>query len=90
LSLSAGFCEEIVFRGYFQRQIAAWTGSQTAAVILQGILFGILHGYQGVAACARIACFGVLYGLVATWRRSLRPGMTAHALTDVLSGIFRA
>jgi len=90
LSLSAGFCEEIVFRGYFQRQFAAWTGSQTAAVILQSILFGVLHGYQGVAACARIACFGAFYGVVAVWRRNLRPGMVAHAMTDILSGIFRA
>jgi len=89
LSLSAGFSEELVFRGYFQRQIAAWTGSPAVAVILQGVLFGILHGYQGVAACARIACFGVLYGVLALWRQSLRPGMVAHAMTDILSGIFR-
>lgn len=89
LSLSAGFCEELVFRGYFQRQIAAWTGSQAIAVLLQGVLFGILHGYQGIAASARIACFGVLYGVVALWRGSLRPGMVSHAMTDVVSGIFR-
>jgi len=89
LSLSAGFCEELVFRGYFQRQIAAWTGSQAIAVLLQGVLFGILHGYQGVAASARIACFGALYGAVALWKKNLRPGMLAHATTDILSGILR-
>jgi hypothetical protein len=40
-------------------------------------------------ACVKIACFGALYGLVAIWRGSLRPGMMAHAWSDILSGIFR-
>lgn len=88
LSLTAGFCEELVFRGYFQRQFAAWTGSRWLAVGLQAVLFGVSHGYQGFAACAEIACFGVLYGAVALWIRDLRPGMLAHAMTDILSGIF--
>ena len=42
-SLSAGFCEEVAFRGYFQKQFEAMTGSSAAAVILQAILFGILR-----------------------------------------------
>jgi uncharacterized protein len=89
LSVSAGFCEELVFRGYFQRQFAAWFGGPWIALLLQGVLFGVSHGYQGVGACARIALYGVGFGLLALWRRSLRPGMLAHALTDVLAGIFR-
>jgi membrane protease YdiL (CAAX protease family) len=35
-----------------------------------------------------IAMFGSLYGLLALWRKSLRPGMMAHAFGDILSGIF--
>jgi len=89
LSLSAGFCEELIFRGYFMRQFAAWTRSRWIGLLLQALLFGVSHGYQGVAACIRITVFGVLFGLMAMWRRSLRPGMMAHALTDILGGIFR-
>ncbi|MGA7224421.1 MAG: CPBP family intramembrane glutamic endopeptidase [Candidatus Acidiferrales bacterium] len=88
VSISAGFCEELVFRGYFQRQFETFTRSRWIALFLQAVLFGIAHGYQGVEACAKIACFGVLYGLLALWRKSLRPGMIAHAGSDVLSGIF--
>ncbi len=87
LSLSAGFCEELAFRGYLQRQLQAWTGNAWAALLLQAVLFGVAHGYQGVMATARIALFGLLYGLVAQWRGSLRPGMVAHAWTDVFSGL---
>jgi membrane protease YdiL (CAAX protease family) len=89
LSVSAGVCEEVVFRGYFQRQFAALTRSQWLALALQALLFGVAHGYQGLASCAKITVYGVLFGLLALWRRSLRPGIMAHALTDILAGIFR-
>lgn len=88
VSISAGICEEVVFRGYFQRQFQAFTGSKWIALFLQAGLFGISHGYQGFEACVKIAMFGALYGLVALWRGSLRPGMIAHGGSDILSGIF--
>jgi membrane protease YdiL (CAAX protease family) len=88
LSASAGFCEELVFRGYFLTQFRALTRSRWSAVILQAALFGISHGYQGATACLKIAGFGALYAVVALWRRSLRPGMIAHAWTDVAGGLF--
>lgn len=86
LSLTAGFCEEAIFRGYFQRQFAALTGSPLAGLGLQALLFGTAHGYQGVGAMIKIALFGLLYGALAHWRKSLRPGMVAHAWSDVYSG----
>jgi membrane protease YdiL (CAAX protease family) len=88
VSISAGFCEELVFRGYFQKQFEAFTKSRWIAWVLQAVLFGIAHGYQGTEACVKIACFGALYGYLAIWRGSLRPGMIAHAGGDILSGIF--
>jgi membrane protease YdiL (CAAX protease family) len=89
LSASAGVCEEIVFRGYLQRQFTAWTKSPWLALVLQAAVFGVSHGYQGAAACLHIAVFGLLFGAFALWRRSLRPGMIAHALTDVVAGLAR-
>jgi hypothetical protein len=89
LSCAAGFAEELVFRGYLLRQFEAWTRRPWLAIILQALLFGISHGYQGVSACLSIALFGVLFGLVARWRRDVRPGMIAHAATDILAGLFR-
>ena len=88
VSISAGICEEFVFRGYFQKQFEAYTHIKWLALILQSVLFGVSHGYQGVQACAQIAVFGSLFGGLALWRKSLRPGMMAHAWSDILSGIF--
>jgi uncharacterized protein len=64
------------------------THSKWIALFLQAAVFGISHGYQGLEACAKIAVYGALFGLLALWRGSLRPGMIAHSGTDILSGIF--
>jgi len=88
LSVTAGICEETIFRGYFQRQFAVLARSASAGVALQAALFGVAHGYQGAGATVRIALYGALYGLLAVWRRSLRPGMIAHAWSDIAPGIF--
>ena len=47
LSVSAGVCEEIIYRGYFQQQFRTATRSVIAAVILQAFVFGMVHAYQG-------------------------------------------
>ncbi len=87
MSLSAGLCEELIFRGYFQRQFAALTRSAAGGILLQGIFFGAAHGYQGWRLMTVIAVFGTMFGLLAQWRQSTRPGMFAHALQDTLGGL---
>ena len=87
LSLSAGFCEEVVFRGYLQTQFEALTGSVPLAVIAQAVIFGVSHGYQGLRNAIVITVLGALYGLLAHWRRGLKPGMIAHAWMDIFSGL---
>jgi membrane protease YdiL (CAAX protease family) len=85
VAVSAGFCEELVFRGYFQRQFHALTGSAAAAVVLQALVFGVGHFYEGGWAVAQITLYGILFGLLATWRNSLRPGILAHAWSDIFA-----
>jgi uncharacterized protein len=87
LSFTAGICEEILCRGYLQMQFAAWTKSTAAGMILQGVAFGLGHGYQGPKRMCVLAVYGCLFGLLAYWRRSLRPGMLAHAGQDTLVGL---
>jgi len=87
LALSAGFCEELAFRGYLQKQFQAITGSAGWAVFIQAIVFGVGHLYEGVGPVGRITLFGVLFGLLAVWRKSLRPGMIAHAWSDIFGVI---
>jgi membrane protease YdiL (CAAX protease family) len=87
LALSAGFVEELVFRGYMQRQFAALLRSPWLGVAAQAVLFGVTHGYQGALPVLRITVFGLIFGLAALGRRSLIPGMVAHAAVDVIGGL---
>jgi membrane protease YdiL (CAAX protease family) len=88
LSMSAGFCEEIIFRGYLQKQIEAVTGSALLGVTGQAVIFGVSHGYQGLRNVIVITVFGLLFGAIAWQRRNLKPGIILHAWTDIFSGIF--
>lgn len=87
VALTAGFCEELIFRGYLQRQFAALTGAAMGGVVLQGVVFGAAHGYQGWKFMLIIAVFGTMFGLLAQWRKSLRPGMIAHFVQDGALGL---
>ena len=87
LALSAGFVEELVFRGYMQRQFAALLPSPWLGMAAQAVLFGVTHGYQGALPVLRITVFGLIFGLAALGRRSLIPGMVAHAAVDVIGGL---
>lgn len=87
LSITAGFCEEIIFRGYLQRQFASITGSMLVGVLLSAAAFGAAHGYEGGPRMLLIGAYGLMFGLLAWWRKSLRPGMIAHAWHDTISGV---
>jgi membrane protease YdiL (CAAX protease family) len=85
LVISAGFCEELIYRGYLQRALAGLSGSAAVGMVAQAILFGASHGYQGAKNMAVIAVYGFFFGLLAYWRKSLRPGMMAHFVQDFFS-----
>ncbi len=87
LAVTAGICEEATFRGYLQRQFAAWSNSAVSAIVLQGVLFGASHGYQGPKLMFVIFLYGTMFGMLAHWQRSLRPGMFAHFLHDFVAGV---
>lgn len=89
-SLTAGFCEELIYRGYLQRQFTALTDAVTGGIALQAIVFALSHGYQGWKYVLLITVLAMMLGLLAHWRRSLRPGMIAHALQDGVTGIVAA
>ena len=87
LSVTAGICEEFIFRGYLQRQFSALTQSIVGGVFLSAAVFALGHLYEGVAKAALIGVFGVMFGVLAAWRKSLRPGILAHIWHDVFSGL---
>ena len=89
VSITAGICEELVYRGYLQRQLWSLTKSLSIAILLQTIVFACSHIYQGWRSAAVTAIFGLVFGLLAAWRRSIIPGAIAHSLIDVMGALLR-
>jgi membrane protease YdiL (CAAX protease family) len=89
VAVSVGFCEEVVYRGYLQTQLAAFTGSRALGVVLQALLFGIAHLEQGPASALRIAVYGLVLGALASARGSLLPGIVCHIGIDLAGGLLR-
>lgn len=88
-SITAGVCEEMVFRGYLQRQLHALSGNVALAVLGQGLVFGFFHAYQGWRNVLVISVLGVLYGALAAWRKNLRANIIVHAWSDFWEGWFK-
>ena len=87
LSVTAGICEETIYRGYLQRQFMALTKNASLGIILSAAVFGMSHAYQGFGHAMQIGLLGVISGILAYWRKSVRPGMFAHALQDIMGGL---
>ena len=84
VALSAGFCEELVFRGlipeYFAMLVPAlpWLGP---AVSIAG--FGIAHWYQGLRGVWISALLGAVFYFAMAVSGSVFAAMALHALNDL-------
>jgi hypothetical protein len=86
VSLSAGFCEEFIFRGYliwaFQPVCGLW-----GAAALSVVIFATAHAYQGAKGVSTTGAIGSLLTLVVLICGSLLPAMALHALVDIGQGL---
>jgi hypothetical protein len=87
LSATAGFCEEVLFRGYLQKQFTRLLRNRWIALVVVSTLFGLGHGYEGSQRMVLIALLGLALGVMSMVRKSLRPAMVAHTLQDTISGL---
>jgi membrane protease YdiL (CAAX protease family) len=90
VSITAGICEEVIFRGFLQQALSTATGSPWIALALASATFGVVHAYQSPTGAVRAAVVGALLGLPVVLGFGLLPSIIAHALVDVLSGIVLA
>jgi membrane protease YdiL (CAAX protease family) len=93
LGLSAGLCEEAVFRGYVMTRLADAGYGWIVQVLASGAVFGLAHGLYGFSSGLRngldimghTALMGALLAVVYLLsRRSLMPCVLAHFLNDAI------
>ncbi|MEM8508156.1 MAG: CPBP family intramembrane glutamic endopeptidase [Bacteroidota bacterium] len=65
---TAGFGEEIIFRGYFMRQFVKFFGESKVSIVLNIVLlscfFGFMHSYQGITGQLVTGIVGALLALI--------------------------
>ena len=86
VALTAGFCEEFLYRGYFIWALAPWLGWWGAAG-LSVLVFACGHAYQGWNGVLRTGIVGTFFTAVVAIFDSLWPAIALHALVDLGGGL---
>jgi len=87
LAITAGVCEEFVYRGFGIAAFSKAGLSLWLVVVFSSILFGLAHAYQGRGGIVSTGIFGVLLAIGRLWLGSLLPVMMWHAGLDLAAGI---
>lgn len=85
VSVTAGICEEILFRGYLTGVLAAWMGPWWAVAIAT-LVFGAGHLYLGRLGGIRATIAGAILAGLYALTGSLWVPMLLHAALDLNSG----
>jgi len=85
VAMTAGICEEILYRGFLFSFLRAWSGI-IAAILISSIVFGWAHVYQGFRLVPRTALVGLFLAVVVVLTKSLWPAILIHAAIDFSSG----
>jgi membrane protease YdiL (CAAX protease family) len=85
MSFTAGFCEELIYRGFSIRVLQGRNMRTWMAVALATLAFVLMHGISVIRPSPFLTIYfaGLLFSVLFLWRRSLVPGVCIHALIDV-------
>ena len=90
LSVAAGTCEEILYRGFLIWYVCTFTGTTYLgvglAVVLTSATFAVCHLYQGPANAVRVGLLSLVFGTLYVVAESLWVVMAFHATIDVAIG----
>jgi membrane protease YdiL (CAAX protease family) len=84
-AITAGICEELLYRGFLMRYLPAtfpmldWL----VVAILSGIIYGLSRAYQGFKGISQTALTGFSFAIVYYLGGSLLPAMVFHVLAEL-------
>lgn len=90
LSITAGICEEFVFRGFLIPALTVVVGGSLVAAAIAAVIFGALHAYQGWLGALRAGVLGAALAVPLIATGSIFPSMAAHTLIDIIGGLWLA
>lgn len=89
VSFTAGFTEEIIYRGflifailYFFPNVSIWF-----VLVVAALLFGLAHTYQGISGVIRTGLIGFVFGTIFIGFGTIFPLILLHFLIDLAGGV---
>jgi len=79
--ITPALCEEVLFRGYFQRTLERTLGMKS--LLITGIVFGLYH--MQPLNLISLSLLGCLFGYFFYRSKSLLPGIAAHFVNNLLA-----
>jgi len=86
VSVSAGICEELLFRAYLYNLIEGHIGL-LAAVLLSSVIFGLWHIYLGWKEVIRTGIMGIVLCGIYIFTGNIILPILIHIFVDVYSGL---
>jgi membrane protease YdiL (CAAX protease family) len=84
-ALTAGLVEETIAVGYLHHRLTALAFSPVAIIVIQALLRGTYHLYQGFGAFVGNVLMGLIFGWYFHRTRRLGPLIAAHTLIDAVA-----
>ena len=83
--ITAGVCEETLFRGSMLRylHVIPWTLNLTLALLISSVIFGFNHLYEGAGGVAGTGIVGFLFGLLFLLTGNLLLPIILHGVIDL-------
>jgi membrane protease YdiL (CAAX protease family) len=87
LSLTAGICEEFLFRGFVMAALLRAGLATWLVIVLSSAMFGLAHLYQGKGGSLGTGILGTLFALARITFASLLPVVIWHSALDIVAGM---
>lgn len=89
LSVTAGICEEVLYRGWFLGFFAPLLG-MPAAFVASVLVFGLAHSYGGRDVVRKAGAMGLILGALYLLSGSLWVPIALHVFVDINAGMLSA
>jgi len=87
LALTAGVCEEFIFRGFVLAALTHAGVSAWLTVLISSAMFGFAHLYQGRRGIVGTGVLGIAFGIARIAYDSLLPVTVWHTALDLVAGL---
>jgi len=87
LAITAGLCEEFLYRGFAMAALSRAGLPAWGVVLLSSVLFGLAHLYQGRGGLLSTLVIGTVFGTARIAYDGMVPAMVWHFAVDAVAGV---